>query len=68
MEIILIISIFIFVGVTVGIVIFLWRRHKIIKTVLDFDSKDVFNFVLFYLFLRLRICKKDWRQLELKKK
>ena len=41
MEIILIIAVFIFVAVTIGIVIFLWRKHKIIKTVLDFDSKDV---------------------------
>ena len=41
MEIILIIAICIFVIVTSGIAIFLWRKHKIIKTVLDFDSKDV---------------------------
>ena len=45
MEIILLIAILIFVAVTAGVVIFLWRRHKIIKTVLDFDSKDVIPFL-----------------------
>ena len=43
MEIILIIAVCVFVIVSAAVAIFLWRKHKIIKTVLDFDSRDVKN-------------------------